>query len=67
MFKGKSLKKYIIFDVSLTSILAAVTILALLSEYPSQACLGLALTLVGIIRISYYIWKYKRQIQTQNN
>lgn len=32
MFKGKSLKKYIIFDVSLTSILAAVTILALLSE-----------------------------------
>jgi hypothetical protein len=64
---SKFLKKYIIFDVCCTSILAVVTILVLFSKYPSRAYLSMALTLVGIIRISYYLWKYKRQIQTQNN
>lgn len=67
MFEGKSLKKYIIFDVSCTLILAFVTILMLLSPTPSRAYVGMSLTLVGIIRISYYTWKYKRQMQTKNN
>lgn len=64
MFEGKSLKKYIIFDVSLTLILFIVSILAFLSPTPSRAYVGMSLTLVGIIRVSYYIWKYKRQMQT---
>ena len=67
MFEGKSLKKYIIFDVCCTLLIALLSIYICIFQSISQAYLGLALTFIGFIRISYYIWKYKRQMQTQNN
>lgn len=63
---SKFLKKYIIFDVCCTLLIAFLSVYICIFQSFSQAYLGLALSLIGFIRISYYVWKYKRQIQTHN-